>query len=77
MALDTYLFGRREDVKPGPVALDAIRRSSLIEYVDLMPLSIGNLDPLRIIISVTALTQLIIDDDRLGHRRLTLYDNRH
>lgn len=61
MAFLAHLFGGLEDVETKAMTVDAIRRLRPLEKVDLMALSVHNLDPLRIVASMTMLTKLVID----------------
>jgi hypothetical protein len=61
MAFLACLFGGFEDVEPEAVTVDAIRGLRPLEKVDLMALSVHNLQPLRIVASMTMLTKLVVD----------------
>lgn len=61
MAFLACLFRRLEDVEPEAVTVDAIRGLRPLVKVDLMALSIHDLQPLGIVASVTMLAKLVID----------------
>jgi hypothetical protein len=61
MALLACLFWGFEDVEPEAVTVDTIRGLRPLEKVDLMALSVHDLQPLRIVASVTMLAKLVVD----------------